>query len=168
MSEQWQQGRTLRTRQTEHWTPEQWAANEAEEKRRIFMNFTAEDEGRSRICIAEVRPDAPEGTAERIAKLPELESRLGEAEREREAGEKFAQSIVTRLSACEHRIEAQARTITSLLPLLTLLKLLGEACEVKTTTATPSSSTAASAASTTRTEQPSPSGFRINLGKEKN
>lgn len=50
--EPWQQGRTLKTRQTESWSAEQWEANELQEIRRVFVNFFSRNEGRSRVLIA--------------------------------------------------------------------------------------------------------------------
>ena len=49
----WSQGRVLRTRQTQQWTPEQWARGQAIEGRAVFARFTAADEGRSRILVAQ-------------------------------------------------------------------------------------------------------------------
>lgn len=74
----WQLGRTLHTRQTERWTPEQWESNEQHERLHIFVNFTANDEGRSRIIIAQAIPDAlgsqeeAEANARLIAMAPTL------------------------------------------------------------------------------------------------
>jgi len=48
----WSQGRTLRTRQTERWTPEEIARNDQQEARMVFANFSALDEGRGRIRVA--------------------------------------------------------------------------------------------------------------------
>ena len=51
-------GRTLRTRQTERWTDEEVAHNDAIESRLVFAHFTAADEGRGRFRVAECREPA--------------------------------------------------------------------------------------------------------------
>jgi hypothetical protein len=48
----------LHTQQTDRWTAEQWKDNEQHERLRIFVNFTAGDQGRGRIIIAQAIPDA--------------------------------------------------------------------------------------------------------------
>lgn len=48
----WRQGKTLVTRQTRQWSPQQIAANDAIESLAVFANFTGQDEGRSRVLIA--------------------------------------------------------------------------------------------------------------------
>ena len=49
----WSQGRTLKTEQTRHWPKEEWERNEQHEKRFVFANFSARDEGRGRVLVAE-------------------------------------------------------------------------------------------------------------------
>ncbi len=57
----WAVGHTLRTRDTQRWTDEQWERNESIERRLVFVNFRASDQGRSRERIAEFRePDDAE------------------------------------------------------------------------------------------------------------
>lgn len=65
----WSQGRTLRTNQTQQWTPEQWQVNQAIERRLVFYRFTSADEGRSRILVAQCDR---EEDAHLIAAAPEL------------------------------------------------------------------------------------------------
>lgn len=59
----WVQGVTLRTNATLNWTIEQVAANNAIERRQIFSNFSADDEGRNRVLVASCQR---EETARRI------------------------------------------------------------------------------------------------------
>ena len=56
----WSQGRTLETPQTRRWTEEQIESNDREERRRVFANFSAQDQGRGRHLVAtcETEPDA--------------------------------------------------------------------------------------------------------------
>jgi len=65
----WSQGRTLRTNQTQQWTPEQWQVNQAIERRLVFYRFTSADEGRSRILVAQCDR---EEDARLIAAAPDL------------------------------------------------------------------------------------------------
>lgn len=53
LGKRWQQGILLRTRATNHYSQEQWEKGDVQEKRRIFCDFTAMDEGRSRTFIME-------------------------------------------------------------------------------------------------------------------
>ena len=53
----WRVGHTLMTAQTERWSPEQWETNEREERRCVFANFHAEDEGRSRVLVCEAQTE---------------------------------------------------------------------------------------------------------------
>lgn len=68
--ERWQQGRTLLTRATAKWTPEQWAKNEAREKRCVFKYFSESDSGRARVLLFECR------TPEEAAQFVEEHNRL--------------------------------------------------------------------------------------------
>lgn len=61
----WQQGQLLATRQTAHWSQAQRDEADAQEKCFVFVNFSAEDEGRSRLRIA--RFERPEDAARAIA-----------------------------------------------------------------------------------------------------
>jgi hypothetical protein len=78
----WRLGRTLRTRDTARWTTEQWEASERQERLRIFTNFTAVDEGRGRIFIAQaisdvlVSQEEAEANARLIASSPDLYAAL--------------------------------------------------------------------------------------------
>lgn len=49
----WSQGRTLRTSRTKKWTDDEFARNDRIEAGLVFARFSAEDEGRSRIPVAE-------------------------------------------------------------------------------------------------------------------
>lgn len=50
--QKWQQGRTLFTEQTRTWSPEEWAGNEAHERKRVYRFFSALDQGQARILVA--------------------------------------------------------------------------------------------------------------------
>lgn len=52
----WQPGFTLLTQETRRWSKEQFDRNDAEERLRIFSNFRAEDQGRSRQLICTIQP----------------------------------------------------------------------------------------------------------------
>lgn len=53
--EPWQQGRLLDTPQTLRWTKEERERTDAFERRLLFANFTAADQGKSRERVAEFR-----------------------------------------------------------------------------------------------------------------
>ena len=65
----WRQGFTVETPQTLQWSAEQIAANDSRERRMVFANFSALDEGRSRrrVAVCEREEDA-----RLIAAAPEL------------------------------------------------------------------------------------------------
>ena len=65
----WRQGFTLATNVTRRWTQEQWQQNEERERRLVFVNFTARDEGSGRKLIAACES---EDDARLIAAAPEL------------------------------------------------------------------------------------------------
>jgi hypothetical protein len=47
----WAQGRLLDTHNTRRWTAEQRAKDDAIERKMAFAHFSAEDEGRGRVCV---------------------------------------------------------------------------------------------------------------------
>lgn len=67
----WKQGYTLSTEVTRRWTAEQWAQNDARERRLVFANFTSKDQGSCRrlIAVCESEDDAP-----LIAAAPDLKA----------------------------------------------------------------------------------------------
>ncbi len=65
----WTQGVTLVTRDTRQWSAEQIAANDAHERRMVFVNFSSSDEGRGRRLIATCER---EEDAQLIADAPRL------------------------------------------------------------------------------------------------
>ncbi len=55
------QGRTLMTPTTRHWSPEQMRENDESEARKICLNFHEEDQGKSRVIVAQTfGKDAPD------------------------------------------------------------------------------------------------------------
>lgn len=56
----WQQGRLLHTNRTRQYSKYEWDRYDAEERRMVFRNFDALDEGRSRerIAVFETAEDA--------------------------------------------------------------------------------------------------------------
>lgn len=54
----WQQGRLLLTKVTRNWNQSTWEFADNDEKHYAFVNFTSQDEGRSRVCI--YRFDSPQ------------------------------------------------------------------------------------------------------------
>ena len=74
----WHQGRTLSTEQTRRWTKDEFASNEARERRMVFSNFSATDQGRSRqlVAVFEREEDARLGAAapDLLAALRTLQS----------------------------------------------------------------------------------------------
>lgn len=67
--EPWTVGRTLDTPQTHRWTRAEREANDRVESRLVFSGFSAVDQGRSRVLVAECqRPD----DARMIAAAPDL------------------------------------------------------------------------------------------------
>ena len=55
----WKRGKTLLTKITEKWTPEEWAENDKRERQSVFAGFLYGDQGRSRVEIVRgVRTDA--------------------------------------------------------------------------------------------------------------
>lgn len=61
----WQQGRLLMTTEVRSWSKEKISRGDKEEHKRVFFNFTGEDQGRSRIFICEC---ADAATAARITR----------------------------------------------------------------------------------------------------
>src|ERR1700687_467295 len=65
----WKCGVTLSTLQTQRWSKEKWAENDAIEGKSIFASFMSADNGRSRRLIARVEN---EHDAPLIAAAPDL------------------------------------------------------------------------------------------------
>ena len=65
----WSQGRTLMTSQTRRWSAAELTENDLVERRMVFANFLALDDGRSRRRVAVCESEAD---ARLIAAAPEL------------------------------------------------------------------------------------------------
>jgi len=79
----WKTGRLLDTPTTRRWTPEEKERGDQRERRGIYENFTAEDNGRSRRTVAVCEtPSQAQEIISRIASLEaEIEVERGRAEK---------------------------------------------------------------------------------------
>ena len=92
-SKKWSRGRTLRTPQTEKWTPEQIAINDEVEATIIFSDFTSKDagRGRQRVCVLNAQHPDYEQNAETIAQAPDL---LNERDRLKEQNAELLAALI--------------------------------------------------------------------------
>ncbi len=76
----WQQGYLLKTPETSSWSQERWDRFSLEERKRVFVQFTPEDRGRSRILICECAdPDTADRIVEEHNAIEDLIERFGDA-----------------------------------------------------------------------------------------
>ncbi len=73
----WAQGRMLDTRATRRYTASEWRVNEEVERRHVYANFSAEDEGRGRVHVAQFdRPEDAELCSRAVNAFDQIRSAL--------------------------------------------------------------------------------------------